>query len=125
TDPHLLSLAGLLLPGALICLLAASRASASQSSPQACSLRTEHRDGPMGIDSPQPLLSWQFAQQGRSRAQSAYRIQADEAASGFSGASCLFDSGKVQSSQSLCIPLKGVELKSGTSFVWRVNVWDG
>lgn len=91
-------------------------------------LRTEYRSNPLGIDSPEPRLSWVLepADQGlRSLAQTAYRIRVASRPELLQGdASDLWDSGKVVSSATLHVAYRGRPLVSGERAYWNVEVWD-
>ena len=81
------------------------------------SLRCEYHTDPLGIDVPDPRLFWTLdAPARRGARQTAYQIQADDGA--------LWDTGKVQSSQSTHVPYAGPALTSGQRVTWRVRVWD-
>ena len=76
-------------------------------------LRCEYKTDPLGIDTPAPRLSWVLESPERNAVQSAYQIVTD-----------LWDSGKVQSAQSVHVPYAGPELTSGQRVSWKVRVWD-
>ena len=88
-------------------------------------LRCEYRDQPLGIDHPAPRLSWTLESSVRGQKQTAYRvlaawsIQALEADRGD-----LWDSGKVESTQSVNVIYAGDALGSGQRCFWNVKVWD-
>ena len=89
-------------------------------------LRCEDRINPPGIGNPTPELSWQLQSTGQGTAyrgltQSAYEIQVGST----SGASDLWDSGKVTSSQTTAIIYSGQPLTSGEQCYWQVRVYDG
>lgn len=88
-------------------------------------LRCEYLLDPLGIDSAEPRLSWTFEPGARGLKQSAYQIQVasilgllDE------DKPDLWDTGIVQSSNSILIPYMGVPLQSRAACQWRVRVWD-
>jgi len=91
-------------------------------------LQCEYRVNPLGIDETTPRLSWTLAAANpaaRGLKQSAYRVIAAgsmEAAS--AGKGDLWDSGKVESSQSVLVPYAGKALESGQPVWWKVKVWD-
>lgn len=86
-------------------------------------LRCDYRVNPVGIDHRQPRLSWKMKAYGQNRSQSAYRIQAAETEEGFEE-KLLWDSGKVQSDQSVNIAYEGKTLSSRDRVVWKVQIWD-
>jgi alpha-L-rhamnosidase len=87
--------------------------------------RCEYRDNPLGIDVAQPRLSWQLVSERRGARQAAYRIAAAASASALADdAGLLWDSGKVESDQSVQVPYAGPALASGQRVFWQVRVWD-
>jgi len=90
-------------------------------------LRCEYRVNPLGIDVPQPRLSWILVATDpavRGIRQSAYRILAASSEKVLhSGAGDLWDTGKVDSDQSTQIAYKGKPLGSGRRAFWKVVVW--
>ena len=73
-------------------------------------LRCEYLKEPLGIDVAKPRLSWQLS----SGQQSAYQIVADNG----------WDTGKVDSDQSIQIEYDGPALQEGQRVTWKVRVWD-
>ena len=71
-------------------------------------LACEGLTDPIGIGARQPQLSWRY----QGGFQTAYQIEAGE-----------WDSGKVESAQSLRVPYEGPELASGQRISWRVRLW--
>ncbi len=92
---------------------------------QAKDLRCEYRRDPLGIDVTQPRLSWKLHSQERGQKQTAYQILvatdrellADNRAD-------LWDTGKIDSNQSIQIPYAGEPPQSRTRCYWKVRVWD-
>ncbi|MCC6483486.1 MAG: family 78 glycoside hydrolase catalytic domain [Armatimonadetes bacterium] len=81
---------------------------------------------PLGIDAKRPLLSWQMQETERGALQSAYRIQvATGPQSLVAGKSVVWDSGKVESANSLSVPCEASALLSAQAYWWRVKIWDG
>jgi alpha-L-rhamnosidase len=78
---------------------------------QPTKVRCEYFVNPIGIDAREPRLSWQI---GTPR-QSAYQVVVAD----------LWDSGKVESEQSIHIEYRGPALKSRQRCEWKVRVWDG
>jgi len=115
------------LPVLLLCLLAAhgvSEASAT-SDLRAENLRCEWRTNPLGVDSPNPRLSWTLCGRSRGQHQTAYRLLvASSAAALAQNDGDLWDSGKVDSNGTLHIVYEGLPLASGLACFWKVRVWD-
>lgn len=91
---------------------------------RAVGLRTAMRRQPLGIDDPQPMLSWRL--EGPAGAvQSAYQIMvASTAEKLHAGVADLWDSGRVKSSESVGVRYGGAPLKPRQRCVWRVRAWD-
>jgi len=88
-------------------------------------LKCEYRPNPLGIDITTPRFSWQMQSERRGARQTAYRIlAASEPNRLHEGSADLWDSGKIESDQSLHIPYAGQKLKSRQRVYWQVTVWD-
>uniref|UniRef100_UPI0032165567 family 78 glycoside hydrolase catalytic domain n=1 Tax=uncultured Draconibacterium sp. TaxID=1573823 RepID=UPI0032165567 len=97
----------------------------TEKSKEAVDLKCEYLSNPLGIDVLHPRLSWQMRSDKTGAAQSAYRIYA--ATNKYllhSDTPDLWDSGKINSDQSIQIEYKGKSLKSGMKVFWKVQVWD-
>jgi alpha-L-rhamnosidase len=81
---------------------------------RAIALRCEHREDVPCVDDPAPRLSWALESDRDGDTQTAYRIVVGD----------LWDSGRVESSDSLDIPYAGQPLPPGADLEWRVQVWD-
>ncbi|MBU6402569.1 MAG: family 78 glycoside hydrolase catalytic domain, partial [Verrucomicrobia bacterium] len=89
-------------------------------------LRCEYQTAPLGIDCPQPRLSWTLVSRHRHEVQTAYRILAASQARLLSpGCADLWDTGQVRSAASLQIPYAGKPLATAMRVYWKVCVWDG
>jgi alpha-L-rhamnosidase len=87
------------------------------------SLSTEHKTDPMGIGTERPRLSWKLNSPARNIIQSAYSIRV-ATTKGFSKSSVVWESGKVNSSESVLQTYMGKDLLPGTKYYWQVKVWD-
>ncbi len=88
-------------------------------------LRCEYQAHPLGIDAAAPRLSWVMESQIRGAASSAYRLLVAQSRAALeAGQGDLWDSGKVDSSQSLHVVYRGKALTSGQRCFWKVRVWD-
>jgi alpha-L-rhamnosidase len=88
-------------------------------------LTCEYRTNPLGIDVLEPRLSWQMQSDRRGAHQSAYRIFVSLSEKDLENDSHqLWDSGKVDSDQSVHVPYTGKPLASGQRVYWKVRVWD-
>lgn len=116
----------------LACLLlllhapgATAKAVARPSSP--VGLTTEYAVNPLGIDVAQPRLAWKLPPSPvRGTVQRAYQVQAaGDAAVLADDGPLLWDSGRIDSDQSVQLPYGGAPLRSGQRVAWRVRIWDG
>ena len=84
-------------------------------------LKCEYKVNPMGLDELQPRISWQLVSDGRGVLQAGYQIQAasDE---GFENV--LWDTGLVESDQSIHVAYDGSSLKPRTRYYYRVRIKD-
>ena len=91
-------------------------------------LTCEYRNNPLGIDVPQPRLSWQFKTDHpdiRAQRQTAWQIVAASRLEYLEqGQGDLWDSGKIESEKQLHIIYQGENLKSGLRVYWKVRTWD-
>ncbi len=93
-------------------------------------LRCEALDDPLGIDTPRPRLSWIMEAAGgapaaRGQRQTAYRVLAASSPEILSeGRGDLWDSGRVESDQSIHVEYAGRALASGERCYWTVQAWD-
>ena len=88
-------------------------------------LTCEYLQNPLGIDVPQPRLSWMLRSDKRGESQSAYQIiVASSAKILAAGKGDLWDSGKIASAQSIHVAYAGKELASEMRCHWKVRVWD-
>jgi alpha-L-rhamnosidase len=88
-------------------------------------LRCEYRLNPLGIDSLRPRLSWKLDSSLRGALQQAFQVEAASSEESLGNPEALlWDSGAVDSNQSLHNPYKGPDLQSRQRVYWRVRVWD-
>jgi len=110
---RVLALAGLLLAG--IC----------SASVVTKDLRCEYLVNPLGIDTPQPRLSWILDSRERGQKQTAWQIlvaSSPEALKSDHGD--FWDSGKVASDQTTFVPYAGQPLTAREACFWKVRSWD-
>ena len=88
-------------------------------------LTCEYQTNPLGIDVLQPRLSWQMQSDRRGACQTAYQILfAPSETSLQTGTGLLWDSGKINSDQSIQVPYRGPALASSQRVYWKVRLWD-
>lgn len=105
---------------ALCCLSACNKTKTS--SP--VHLQCEHLENPLGIDSPNPRLSWQLGDSANNSSQTAYQIFVDTDSAALSTAKAeIWNSGKI-TSDSILVTYSGEKLKSFTKYFWKVVIWD-
>jgi alpha-L-rhamnosidase len=91
-------------------------------------LRCEYVVDPRGVDVPRPRLSWRVEAQGNARGQrqSAYHILVASTAEALAAdKGDLWDSGRVESDNTLHIAYEGKELRSSQEVFWKVYAYDG
>ncbi len=92
---------------------------------RAVELRCEYADAPLGVDAPRPRLSWWLEADQRGASQTAYRILVASAPGLLAeGRADKWDTGRVDSGQSVNVPYDGRLLASGERCWWTVSVWD-
>ncbi len=82
-------------------------------------LRTDDFWEPIGIDNAAPRFSWKMASEVIGQKQTAYQITVSD-----EKGTAVWDSGKVESGDSVDIPYAGSALTSSTTYTWKVTVWD-
>jgi alpha-L-rhamnosidase len=88
-------------------------------------LTCEYRANPLGIDVIAPRLGWRLESERGGARQTAYRIlAASDPKLLKDGKADLWDSGKVESDQSVHVVYGGEKLRSRQRVYWNVTVWD-
>ena len=80
-------------------------------------LLTENMTEPVGIDAARPRFSWQLLSDKRNTLQTAYELRVSE------GTKTVWNSGIVNSDQSVHVLYAGEPLRSGRDYNWQVRVW--
>jgi alpha-L-rhamnosidase len=88
-------------------------------------LKCEYLTNPLGLNVSHPRFSWQIESEETNVVQCAYeiRVTASRLASG-EKKDLVWNSGKVNSDQSVNVEYKGKPLESKTRYFWQVRVWD-
>jgi alpha-L-rhamnosidase len=81
-------------------------------------LRCEHRTDTPCIDDRAPRLSWSLESAEAGKRQTAYRIRVER------NGETLWDTGRVESSNSVDVVYAGLPLPDASEFAWAVQVWD-
>ena len=108
---------------ALIILLISCFSSVFSSEKYIKNLRVNYEVNPLGIEET-PVFSWEMESMTYNASQTAYRIVVSDNKDNLNKGVYVFDSGKIKSGSSVCIPYQGNELKPCTRYFWRVTVWD-
>ena len=97
----------------------------AQKSASVNNLKCDYRVNPIGIDVQQPALSWQIVSPEKFWMQNSYEIlvASNESILNQSKGD-IWESGKVNSSESVHIKYSGDSLVSNTRYFWKVRVWD-
>lgn len=109
---------------ALCTLSAVGGTRIDRSAIEVAALTVEDQVAPMGIDVSSPRLSWRFAPGRHPSLQYAYEIRVFESAGPIAAASPVWDSGRIESHESINQPYAGPPLKSRAIYRWQVRVWD-
>lgn len=85
----------------------------------------EYRRNPVGIDVRNPRLSWQMKTDRMGARQTAYQIRAASNLKDLEqGVADLWDTGRVESDQSVHVAYDGMALESRQRVYWCVTIWD-
>jgi alpha-L-rhamnosidase len=86
-------------------------------------LTLEHKKNPVGLDVTSPRFSWKINGTGVNILQIAYslRVAANDK---FSSSEIVWQSGRVESGESVLLDYKGPALQSGKRYFWQVKIWD-
>ena len=88
-------------------------------------LRCEYLENPLGIDAAMPHLSWQSDSAARNWKQTAYQVVVASSGENLQvGKADIWDSGKIDSSESVGIAYRGPALESRKRYYWKVRTWD-
>jgi alpha-L-rhamnosidase len=81
-------------------------------------LRCEYLDNPLGVEAAKPRLSWELKADRRNERQTAYQVVVTR------DGEMLWDTGKVESGETLAIPYAGKPIASAQQVTWKVRAWD-
>ena len=88
-------------------------------------LRCEYASNPLGIEVTSPRFSWQIAHPERGQLQSAHQVLVTSNESNLDNdTGDMWDSGKVESGESINVVYQGKSLESGKRYYWEVRVWN-
>ena len=80
-------------------------------------LTIEYKSTPLGLDEVQPRFSWKLKSDRNNVRQHAYRLTV-------SNSEAMWDTGKVESEQSILVEYMGATFEARTAYNWTVTVWD-
>jgi alpha-L-rhamnosidase len=93
--------------------------------PALCDLTCENLRDPLGIDTFTPRFSWKISSQKNGTEQKAFQILvASDPSLLQEGKADFWDSGKIESSESVLVPYQGKPVQSGLAACWKVRIWD-
>ncbi|MDC7287522.1 glycoside hydrolase family 78 protein [Blautia schinkii] len=104
--------------GSALPIMAADEAQAQSAA--LTNLKVEGKNNPMGVDTAAPVFAWQMASDAIGASQVNYQITVEKAADGTQ----VWDSGKVESGNSVDISYEGEALEPCTGYNWTVSVED-
>lgn len=88
-------------------------------------LKCDYAVDPLGVDTPQPRLSWQVASSENNQRQTAWQILAASSPAALAAdRGDLWDSGKVAGDRTTLVPYAGRALVSSQQVFWKVRSWD-
>jgi len=102
----------------------ASAGSEQPSALRAVNLRCEYKTDPLGIDEPKPRFSWQLENGERGVLQTSYEVRVALSEAALKEGKLLWDSGILNSDQSIQVEYHGPQLESARAYFWQVRVSD-
>jgi alpha-L-rhamnosidase len=88
------------------------------------SLTTEYYTNPVGIDRVNPRFSWMLRSDMQNTRQTAWQVQVAISSQSIGRGDIFWDSGKVDSENSIHNSYGGPALSPGQRYFWRARVWD-
>jgi alpha-L-rhamnosidase len=88
-------------------------------------LKCDYKTNPLGIDAKNPRLSWILGSEKRGEVQTSYQILVASEIDILSESSAdMWNSGKLNSRQSVHVVYSGKVLKSRQRYFWKIRIWD-
>ncbi len=88
-------------------------------------LQVDNLKTPLGVDDPAPRFSWQVRDRAPGARQTAYQLLVASSIDRLlAGRPDVWDSGRVESGQSIDVPYTGPPLLPSTRYYWGVKLWD-
>ncbi len=114
----------------ILCGLALGAVAAALASPGSSAivgpayLQVDNLSAPLGIDDPKPHFSWILNDPARGARQTVYEVLVASRAELLQpGRADVWDSGRIESAQSLNVSYAGSNLAPSTRYFWRVKLW--
>lgn len=111
----------------VVMFLLMSSCSSSDTKVTVIDLKCEYRNNPLGIDNQSPRLSWKLTEDYpiRGQKQKAYQILVASSLENLNNQiGDIWNSGKVESDQSVNNVCKAKKLESAKQYFWKVKIWD-
>nr|WP_183601165.1 glycoside hydrolase family 78 protein [Paenibacillus phyllosphaerae] len=87
-------------------------------------IRCEYEQNPIGLGCGKPRFSWKLDSDAPYVLQTAYQIQLAASAAALEEDRLLWDTGRIDSEQSILAEYEGPELQSGQRYYYRIRIWD-
>jgi len=88
-------------------------------------LRCEYLVNPIGVDTTTPRLSWEMISEKRGDLQKSYQVIVSSSSENLrKDLGDIWDTGKMESCQSIQVEYHGKPLISGITYYWKVHIWD-
>ncbi len=114
----------LVLCGLAVMVLAPMKAVAESAFTGPVQLRVDNLKNPLGIDDPAPSFSWRLHDPANGARQTAYQVLvASQPSLLRQGKADIWDSGRIESGESLNIRYKGLALAASTRIYWLAKAW--
>ncbi len=109
----------------VICLQCLCHAASAPGPLPPSELKTEYLENPLGIDTASPRFLWWMNHEERNQGQTAYQILVASTLEKLAVEQAdLWDSGKVESDNSVHVAYEGKPLESYRRYYWKVRTWD-
>lgn len=86
-------------------------------------LQCEHLASPIGVVAEQPRFAWKVRARRGGYQQQAYQVMVATSEEALRSGGVVWNSGRVESAQSVLVPYGGAALKPATTYYWRVRTW--
>ena len=87
-------------------------------------LQVEYQTNPLGIDESHPRFNWRMESDQYGATQNAYRLWVADSPEDLASGKYVYDSGKIDSDESVGIIYQGKALQPSSRYYWKVSAWD-